>query len=280
MKRLLIALLLLLAAPAWAGEPMQLARMSGPMLGAGGSAAATPYCSTCPDVYGNGDVACEIPDGNAGGLCTWTAIDGGSECTISAAATPDNSPVLGCTDIGMTYVMSFAKTTAGTGACGFTLDIADLSSLAYVQAYVKISAESLADDGIYPLILLTQAAGSNMSIGIYLTQVSTKLYFALRYHSGGTFVLDVGGTEVALDTWYGLRFSVNKTDTDSLIWYVDYTNNGNWTDETGGSPISAELDRAIRYAAVGAPYVVAEGASFYATGVKIDDDTMPSACIR
>lgn len=38
MKRLLIALLLL-AAPAWAEEPFNLARMSGPMLGAGGSAA-------------------------------------------------------------------------------------------------------------------------------------------------------------------------------------------------------------------------------------------------
>jgi len=41
MRRLLIALLLL-AAPAWAEEPVQLARMSGPMLGAGGSLGNIP----------------------------------------------------------------------------------------------------------------------------------------------------------------------------------------------------------------------------------------------
>ena len=42
MKRLLLIALLLLAAPAWAEEPFNLARMSGPMLGAGVSAAAGP----------------------------------------------------------------------------------------------------------------------------------------------------------------------------------------------------------------------------------------------
>lgn len=51
MKRLLIVIVLL-AAPAWAEEPFNLARMSGPMLGAGGSAAAdgpNTYYYSCTD---------------------------------------------------------------------------------------------------------------------------------------------------------------------------------------------------------------------------------------
>jgi len=54
MKRLLIALLLL-AAPAWAEEPVQLARMNPAVLGAGGSVA--PSCVTPAQECGSGTTA-------------------------------------------------------------------------------------------------------------------------------------------------------------------------------------------------------------------------------
>jgi len=80
MKRLLIVIVLL-AAPAWAEEPVQLARMSGPMLGAGGSGG--PACSTTvdSDTTGSNEVAfCNTT--RSGVAVGFTTSEGYSVCKV------------------------------------------------------------------------------------------------------------------------------------------------------------------------------------------------------
>lgn len=95
MKRLLIALLLMLAAPAWAEEPVQLARMNPAVLGAGVSAAETPITlgtsTSCRSAY-NGTTCGLTKDLVAGNLVVlWVSVYDTSELSVSDNADPQNT---------------------------------------------------------------------------------------------------------------------------------------------------------------------------------------------
>ena len=233
------------------------------------------YCDSCPDAIGGADVDCEVPDGTADGLCGWTIVEtGGATGEIDFAATPDNDPALGCTDIPMTYTFSSTKTnTTATDLYGYK---AVSGTTFYRQTYVKVTAEGLANSEVFTLFGFGRADQyGSVRISFY-QDVSGNLKFIMEYHIAAGWQGDVGGTNISLDQWYGVRLYILDSTTDTIQWWVDYPNNGTWTDEVGVSGVT--LDRALEVAMLGGSPDKTH--IFYLTGDKIDDDTMPTACTR
>jgi hypothetical protein len=253
-------------------------------------AAAANYCTACPDATGGADVLCEVPDGTADGLCGWTVVEsGGATGDVNMAATPDNSPSLGCTDIPMTYVMSFTKTNTNAGSlyaykgCSATAN--------YIQFYVKFTAEGLANTEEFAVFALAQNASSP---GILYRSAYWALYqdnsgnlkMFLTYHqaAGWSNGVDSISSTLSLDTWYGVRIKFldpSGGGSDNIQWWMDYSNNGSWTEVTNNTGLT--LDRPIENAFFGVGDPQSGGSktqTYYVTGLKIDDDTMPTACTR
>jgi hypothetical protein len=149
----------------------------------------------------------------------------------------------------------------------------------YLQFYIKATAEGLADTESVWTVRLVSSTLSLSSVGIQIVQSGANLRFQMLHHIAAGWQTDIGGTNIALDTWYGVRLYVNDGAgaTDTVQWWVDYSNDGSWTDE--GSATSVELDRAIANAAIG-PAGVTYTFAYYITGIKIDDDAMPAGCAR
>jgi hypothetical protein len=90
---------------------------------------------------------------------------------------------------------------------------------------------------------------------------------------------DVGGTAIATDTWYGVRLEYDESGApDKVQWWVDYGNNGTWTDE-GETTFTA--DRTIpRYIILATPANMNIRIQYQIAGLKIDGSAMPTTCAR
>jgi hypothetical protein len=239
---------------------------------------ATYYCNTCPDGSNGADVFCE--DCHAGastGVCEWTKDEsGGATGTIVFDATPDNSPALGCTGIGMTYAIQALKTNATSGIAYAYKDFT--ATDLYIQFYIKIVAEGLADNDTWQILSLT---GEGPIAFFRLIQLSGDLRFNLLWYDTG-WVQDNGGTNLALDTWYGVRIYYHNpagTSGDTIRWWIDYPNNGTWTDE-GDNGATGGFTYVATRLLIGSVGSTTKTISYYITGLKVDDDTMPTACGR
>lgn len=236
------------------------------------------YCSSCPDAANGGDQICEIPDGSADGLCGWTVVEAGGETgDINLGGSCDNSPALGCAAISMDYCVSCVKVNTSSG--DVLAYFATSETTHYVQFYVKILSEGLAnseDVGIFSFAASTSYA----SMGVGLQQDSSgDLRFVMYYHVGAGWVEDSSSNTVSTDTWYGIRLYLNDGAgaTDAGQWWVDWSNNGTWTNEGAFSAVT--LDRAIVQYQVGNK-ATTKAHNFILTGLKIDNDTMPDSCAR
>lgn len=271
-----IALLLLLALPTQAfafGPAIQA------VLSTSSSAGVDSFCDSCPDAAAGADVFCEdCNTGAATGVCEWTKVEaGGDTGTISFAASPDNSPALGCTDIGMTYAVQVLKANTTAGATyaykGFTEDAL------YIQFYIKIAAEGLADTDT--AILMAINNGTDTSAWLMLYQQSGALRFTLLHYAGSGYTSDMGGTNVTADTWYGVRIYLNNPSgggSDAIRWWVDYSNNGTWTEE--GNYTSLTFNYTTTRFNIGHIENLSKTLSYFISGLKVDNDTMPTACTR
>ncbi len=240
------------------------------------------YCNSCPDATAGGDEICEVSDGTADGLCGWTIVEtGGATGEVDFNATCDDSPALGCDDVPMTKCVAITKTNATAGANHYAYkSIAD-GTAAYETVAIKILSESIGNGEGASLFKLGYDTDGSGSVLILLYQTEGgDLRFNMGYHVGGTWLFDLGNTNISSDTWYTLRVkALNPAGggSDSVQWWVDYSNSGSFTDE--GTTSGLTLDRAIQYATIGE----ADNAvpiSYQIAFVKWDNDTMPAACIR
>lgn len=158
MKRLLIVIVLL-AAPAWAEEPVQLARMSGPMLGAGGSAAA----------------ACDT-----------------SKLTCDAAYVSDYN-------LGSENQFKYCATKFITGDTGFTACRVTVKALAVETPAWKMSAHIYADDGEDKPTGPALASSSEVSAAIGSDEVDVSFTFTVPVVLAATTIYHLAFAASAID---------------------------------------------------------------------------------
>ncbi len=147
---------------------------------------------------------------------------------------------------------------------------------------MKIIAEGLGNDDDFGLFSLTTSTIDTHSIAINLYKdVSGNRRFKLRYHIAAGWQTDTGATNLALDTWYGIRLYVNNPaggGSDVVQWWVDYNLDGTYTEE--GNFTALTLDRDIANIIVSPAIGTTKTLNVQITGLKIDNDTMPSECAR
>jgi hypothetical protein len=283
MKRFLFLILLLI--PCLGNAQWQDTRMTIPTI-SGGDGSVVPYCVTCPYIAGGADVLCETPDGSADGLCGWAITEtGGATGDVNFAASPDNSPALGCADIPMTYAATFTKTDTNEANM---YAVATVSATAnYVQFYIKINATGLAWGESFSVFALSTATlgPSVWLLVIQNSEALDDLRFFVYYHllAGWVSLANCDST-INLDTWYGIRLKVLDPEgggSDSVQWWIDYNNDGVFNDEQTVEGLT--LDRPIENAVFGVVSPQSgynETHAYTITGIKIDDDTMPNGCAR
>lgn len=258
------------------------ARMSPHLIGGSTPAAATYYCNSCPDSTNGADVLCEDCHlGDSDGVCDWgISEDGGATGDINIAATPDNDPALGCTDIGMTYALQVEKTNTTSATLVAYKAIAPGDNT-YVQFYIKINNEGLGNSEDTNIIIVSTGADS-ISIKLWQT-FDGNLRFKLSCYidATGDNPASVSAYNLATDTWYGLRlyiYNPASAGSDSVSWWIDRSNNGTWTEEGGAGSLS--LDAATDNVYVGIGWSQTKTIKYQISGLKIDDDAMPSSCAR
>ncbi len=244
------------------------------------------YCTSCPDAAKGADQVCEQPDGTIDGLCGWAITEtGGATGDVNFAASPDNNPALGCADIPMTYAITFTKTNTDDGSMYASLVTSPTAN--YVQFYLKINASGLGFGNSFSIFALSEA-DLDPSVWIFLIENSdgvSDLRLYILYHIlAGWQIMGNSDATIPLDTWIGVRLKVLDPaggGSDSVQWWIDYNNDGVFSDEQ--TVESLTLDRAIENAVFGVidPQSGHDKIHTYTiTGVKIDDDTMPSGCAR
>jgi len=278
MQRFLLAILLLiLAAPPLRADSTTV------VVGQPTSAAPTyDYCTACPDAGKGADVQCEDFDGTADGRCGWTVQHAGdANGAVNLAGSCSNSPnPLGCTDLSMGYCAVLTKTSATAGDMYFYKANAETDT--YRKLFLRITAEGMATDSDTVLwSLSTSDAGTLGSVALgFIKDASDDYYLELWYHVGGSWYTVSRSDEIFLSRWYGIDVKAINSATlnsDVIQWWIDYDLDGTYTDE--GEVTGKELDRATAKEVFGSASKE-EIISYQITGVRIDNDAMPSDCSR
>lgn len=284
MRKIFIAFIIcLFALPCFAEdcnpckEKIELAKMNGYILGAG-SAAALTYCNSCPDAANGADKVCEdCSSGDEDGLCNWAVTDrDDAYCDINFNGVKDDSPALGCTDLTNSYALSLIQASDSTYNCFavYTLSLGATTDL-YGQFYFKVISTDLADTETHTVLIISASGSYNNAFGINIHRYGADLYLDGWSSYGPT--VDQGSQAIATDTWYGVRFAgIASTNPDTFQWWVDYSNNGTWTDE---GTTTGNFTQSRTYAHTG------EGAgnkliNFQLVGIKLNTAAMPTACLR
>ena len=175
------------------------------------------YCGDCPDAAKNADKVCEVPNGDADGLCNWTIQNTGlwptqaAQSSVSFADACDETDTLGCFDIDETYCARIQKSvcTHYDDVYAFKqLSTEGLTGHIYLQFYVKIMAPPIDVDcaespaGVWnceacgsgePMTsghdveLIGFTPGRYVSPGVYTampTDYSANVYVGLHNHGG------------------------------------------------------------------------------------------------
>ncbi len=215
MKRLcLILFVLLLAAPAMAEEPLQLARMSGPMLGSGVVAAdpcgcqASSYlfCYTGDHASGAG-YACFTSGANAKDA---TEVDPGTNVSVST----DYVAVTG-TD---SYVQWGVSSNDGFSSSAGTL---------YFSVYVVDDGNSDVDN----LVWFEIVDDVNNWLLVYVTNASNT--FTVHWNGQGTIAKITKTSALNLATWYRVGVAWDAAGNNLSLSIVSLGSSHSWEDGSG-----------------------------------------------
>lgn len=302
----LVILFILLALPAYAGfVPFP------------GNAMSSLYCGACPDTGKEGDTLCEVPDGTADGMCGWTATTSGEgSATAVLDYACDESETLSCKGISPSYCMRTTQTDCDSQDDTYIwkqFASSDYEGHMYVQFYVKIlTTPTKASGGTcvamtngLDIEIVGFTPGSmpssypgNVYISIYKdTNTAGDWHLGLHYHacsdSGCTSSAWYGPTsdsnlkstaQVTTDgsDWLGVRLHVyngSGNGVDYAEWWIDYSNDGTWTAQTGTGVLTYRFDREFKYIVMGQNELDRQF-DIQVTGLKFNKTAMPTACVR
>jgi len=236
MKRLcLILFVLLLAAPAMAEEPLQLARMNPAMLGSGGGATQKPYClssTTCTTgTPGNCDLICEDFEGSTecksgyDSACrlAWD-VSAGSGQSIDFTTVHNGS--FACTDKGTNAGMLTA--TSSGASCAIWKDLND-QNIMYGEFYFNINSITLASGSSQDIFTIATGAVSDdtATIQVYNKSGTLRLYLLCDACAHGAF----GSTALSTGTWYRVQWEADTTN-DHFTVYLNGSKEAEITDYT------------------------------------------------
>lgn len=228
------------------------------------------YCDACPDATGGADQLCEMPDGTSDGLCGWTIVE--TDADVDMASTIPGS--FSCTDHSE-YAVKFYK--SGTSTSEAKIYKTASGSTFYVQGFFYLTTIPASE----LLYIFTLSDTSNLpSVRIRVTYEDPTYYVYWGYHE------EAGWTEspvaVSLNTWYAFRLYVVNSTSDTIQFWIDLNNDGDFedTNEHPTADTGKTLDRATARYMVGTASDVSSSYTYYVTGIKVDDDTMPDVCAR
>ncbi len=176
------------------------------------------YCGDCPDAAKNADKVCEVPNGDADGLCNWTIQrsqryptgDPLAGNVVSFANSCDETDSLGCLDIDETNCIRITKAQCVKDEDVYAFKLLSSEGLTgdiYLQFYIKIMAPPIDVDcdwvgegetnwtceacgsGVpmtpgHDVELIAFTAGAKNTYGPLPSDYNANVYMGLHNHGG------------------------------------------------------------------------------------------------